>query len=434
MRNSILIVEDDKDLLDALSIGLIEAGYHIETACDVDNAVKLIKNQNIQLILSDVQLETSNGLELLSTINELSYQVPIIFMTAHGDVQDAVLAMQKGANDYITKPFELDKLVEKIKLLVETAPVQEDDFLNEKINHVYNLAKQVAFTNATVLLSGESGTGKEVLAQYIHYHSNRQDKPFVAINCAAIPDNMLEAMLFGYEKGAYTGAHQSNEGKFEQANGGTLLLDEISEMPLSLQAKLLRVLQEKEVERLGGKQAISLNVRIIATTNKDLMQAVSEKEFRSDLFFRLNVFPIHMPPLRERKEDILQLAKRFIEKYQQQISTSLSAKALEVLKNHEWPGNIRELENVIQRACILTNTNMIEPQHIILEDIKPQSNTIMGESELSDQLASKEHELILNVLNKYNGNRTEVAKSLGISPRTLRYKIAKMKSLGYQLP
>lgn len=436
MNHTLLIIEDDCDLQDALAFGLSACGYQVLKASDIKHAITILNDQAVDLIVSDVQLANSNGFELLEADVYRNHAMPLIYMTAHGCIQDAVSAIQKGAADYITKPFELQSLVEKIQGLL---PIQASDnqcLNNDKIKHVYNLAKQVAPTDATVLLTGESGTGKEVLARYIHQSSNRADHPFIAINCAAIPDNMLEALLFGYEKGSFTGAHQTSAGKFEQANGGTILLDEISEMPLTLQAKLLRILQEKEVERLGGKKPIPLDVRVIANTNKDLMSAVTQKKFRSDLYFRLNVFPIHLPPLRERLEDLKPLTMQFIRKFQQVTEQSIEETVFPILKGYHWPGNIRELENVIQRACILAGQSKIASQHVCLGaaagDISQQENE--APTQLSDQLSNTEHEHIMRILQQHQGNRSEVAKTLGISPRTLRYKIAKMKSLGYELP
>lgn len=436
MNNKVLIIEDDADLLEAISSGLTYEKYSVETACNSTAALEKIKNNNFNIILSDVQLPNENGLDFLSVLKERNVLTPIIFMTAHANVKDAVFALQNGASDYITKPFELNDLIEKMstKILENTSDKHKEKYSDQKMDDVYQLAKQVAQTSATVLLSGESGTGKEVIARYIYENSSRNTKPFVAINCAAIPDNMLEALLFGYEKGAFTGAHQASEGKFEQANGGTLLLDEVSEMPLGLQAKILRVLQEKEVERLGSKKAISLDVRIIATTNRDLKLAVSKNEFRGDLYFRLNVFPISLPPLRNRKNDIIHFASYFVEKYSQTQFCSLSDKALNKLLSYRWPGNVRELENVIQRACIISQSDIILPEHIFIEELSIDSSEANKAAELSETLESAEHEAILENLKAVNGNRTETAKLLGISPRTLRYKLAKMKELGFSIP
>lgn len=299
------------------------------------------------------------------------------------------------------------------------------------------LAGRVAISEATVFLTGESGTGKEVFARFIHQNSRRAEGPFVAINCAAIPDNMLEAVLFGYEKGAFTGAYESRGGKFEQANGGTLLLDEISEMALSLQAKLLRVLQEREVERLGARKLIALNVRVLATSNRNLRAQVANGRFREDLYYRLNVFPLHLPPLRERKDDILPLARSFIARNStDQPSCTLSEQAQYRLRNHDWPGNVRELDNVIQRALILKPGAVIEAEHIRFE--QPQACEIDATADrcstLGNDLKSREQELIIQALNSGNGSRKKAAEMLGISPRTLRYKLARLREAGVAIP
>lgn len=439
MSKSILIVEDDQDLREAIMIGLTCKKYKVYESASLDEAESILKENRIDLILADVQLDQDNGLDLLGRTGQYNSRPPIIYMTAHARIDHAVYAIQKGAVDYLTKPFELVELIEKIENTIVSNDYNKsiDNVMSNhaQMVHIYRLAGQVAPTNATVMLTGESGTGKEILAQFIHAHSNRADKPFVAVNCAAIPDNMLEAMLFGYEKGAFTGAHQSTPGKFEQANHGTLLLDEVSEMPLTLQAKLLRVIQEKEVERLGGKNLISLDVRIIATTNRDLAQAVRENQFRSDLYFRLNVFPLNLVPLRERKEDIANLAKHFLNKYKQNNNQRISKRALEKLESHVWPGNVRELENVIQRACIICNAAELDVKDIVLESMMPENEVQANRNgDLSVQIKHAEHDVIVEFLKKYNGNKSKVAEMLGISPRTLRYKLAKMKELGFVIP
>lgn len=297
---------------------------------------------------------------------------------------------------------------------------------NEQIKQIYNLALKLANQNIAVLISGESGTGKEVLSQYIHEHSNRSQHTFVGINCAAIPENMLESILFGYEKGAFTGAHQTTLGKFELAHNGTLLLDEVTEMPLVLQAKLLRVLQEKEVERIGGKKPIKIDVRIIATTNRNLKKEVQEGRFREDLYYRLNVFPIHLPALRERKDEIVPLAEKFLSG-----NINLAEATKQKIIQHNWPGNIRELQNVILRAKIFCNEQIVLPEDIVFDDTESNQIITKVDSNLEDKLDRKEFEIIQSTLIECNDNRTEVSKKLGISTRTLRYKIAKMKEMGW---
>lgn len=324
--------------------------------------------------------------------------------------------------------IENQSLVEPLKKIENTVFTNKNFAVieNNQIKQIYNLALKVANQNIAVLISGESGTGKEVLSQYIHEHSNRSQNTFIGINCAAIPENMLESMLFGYEKGAFTGAHQTSIGKFELANNGTLLLDEVTEMPLLLQAKLLRVLQEKEVERIGGKKPIKIDVRIIATTNRNLKKEVQEGRFREDLYYRLNVFPIFLPSLRERKDEIIPLAEKFLSD-----NIHLSETAKKKIMQHNWPGNIRELQNVILRAKIFCNGQVILPEDIVFDDNNLNQSNSKIDSCLENELDKKEFEIIQSTLIECNENRTEVSKKLGISTRTLRYKIAKMKEMGW---
>jgi two-component system response regulator FlrC len=300
-----------------------------------------------------------------------------------------------------------------------------------------DLARRVAATDCTVLLVGESGTGKEVLARLIHRASPRSARNFVAVNCAAIPENMLEAMLFGYERGSFTGAHASHAGKFEQAQGGTLLLDEITEMPLSLQAKLLRVLQEKEVERIGGTGALALDVRVLATTNRNLRSEVAAGRFREDLYYRLNVFPLALSPLRDRRDDILPLATHLLQLRSRigQRIPALSADVAHLLLTYAWPGNVRELDNLLQRALVLTDGSVIEPEHILFEKQPTHIDASLSESPMLQQTRERaERDVILQALRAANGSRREVAEKLGISPRTLRYKLARIRSAGIEVP
>lgn len=366
----ILIVEDDNTLADVLIETIEEAGYDCHHADNGRQAFQLATKIQPDLIISDVRMDGVSGIEFLQSIHEKMPAIPVILMTAYSEVDDAVKAMQLGAVDYLQKPFSSEFLLNKINRFLK--PVFDGKGFDpiakcESSRGLLQLASKVAASDVNVLIEGESGSGKEVVAQYIHLHSSRSDKPFVAVNCAAIPDNMLEAMLFGYEKGAFTGAYKSAPGKFEQADGGTLLLDEVSEMPLALQAKLLRVLQEKEVERLGGQAVLSLDVRVIATTNRKLQEAVHEGSFREDLYFRLNVFPLLCLPLRERKADIVPLANYLISKYchkKRPIVPSLSKDAEDLLRQYSWPGNVRELDNVIQRALVLCEQDVIQACHL----------------------------------------------------------------------
>ena len=442
MRDTqVLIVEDDSDLREAIVDTLEASNFRVSSVADAEQAMEWLAKFHCELMISDVNMPGMNGYQLMRKVASEWPQIPVLIMTAYGSISNAVEAMRNGAVDYLEKPFSTEKLVRIVEKYVNVAvsdeePVAEDD----QTRRLFQLAKKVAQTDSSVMIMGESGTGKEVLARYIHSHSTRCNQPFVAINCAAIPENMLEATLFGHEKGAFTGAHQSSAGKFEQANGGTLLLDEISEMDISLQAKLLRVLQEKEVERIGGKKAIKLDVRVLATTNRNLKQAVEGGSFREDLYYRLCVFPLMWKPLRERPADILPLAKRMIAN--KAVASGGRIVALDTtaeirLKQHKWPGNIRELDNVIQRALILCANGVITGDDIFI----PEDDANMlamdapeleaeGASALGEDLKKREFELILDTLRSLGGSKKRTAEKLGISPRTLRYKLARMRECG----
>ncbi|TVO79031.1 sigma-54-dependent transcriptional regulator [Sedimenticola selenatireducens] len=443
---TVLIVEDDKTLREALCDTLELSGYTVASAVDGKSALKVLENKSVGLVVSDVQMQPMDGHELLARIKSRYPTLPVLMMTAFGNIEKAVSAMRQGATDYLAKPFEPSLLIEKVKQCIQHAEPVDDQVIADDLRtrELVNLAGRVAKSQATVCIGGESGTGKEVFARYIHRQSNCADGPFVAINCAAIPDNMLEAMLFGYEKGAYTGAYNSAPGKFEQAQEGTLLLDEVSEMSLPLQAKLLRVLQEKEVERLGGRKVIPLNVRILATTNRNLREEVAAGRFREDLFYRLSVFPLHLPPLRERPRDILPLAQfllRRICQSQQIAEPQLSQAAEQKLLDHKWPGNVRELDNVMQRGLILCDGSEISPDSLCFEmDMPvpqaPSKEIAEGASKgcLSEDLRSVEEKMILDALSNDRTSRKEVAERLGISQRTLRYKIARLRDAGVAIP
>lgn len=355
----VLLVEDDPDLAEAITAGLTLANLSCIHCSSAEEACKILSSYSVGIVVSDVGLPQASGLQLLKILRQNFSQLPMILMTAYGDIHQAVQALKMGASDYLAKPFELTDLVGKITKLIITPQVDDSIAFNPGKKHRYiELAKTVAASDCSVMLRGESGTGKEVVSRYIHSHSPRKNKPFVGINCAAIPENMLESTLFGFEKGAFTGAYAARMGKFEQADQGTLLLDEISEMDINLQAKLLRVLQEGEVERLGAKEARSVNVRIIATTNRDLGDEVAAGRFRQDLYFRLNVFPIVVPPLRHRIDDLPYLASHFLAKYGSK--AQLTDDAIEWLGKQHWPGNIRELENLVQRVTILSNETLVD--------------------------------------------------------------------------
>ena len=401
MSPSVLVVEDDLSLRQALCDTLELAGFNVEGARDGHDALDVIRSAPPSLIISDVQMGGMDGITLLREVKNKTPDLPMLLMTAFGTIEQAVGAMRGGAVDYLVKPFEAKVLVSKVSQLLEPRVVVDREMVavDAKTQALLPLAERVAASEVTVLITGESGTGKEVLAQFIHRSSPRRNSPFIAINCAAIPENMLEAVLFGYEKGAFTGAHKSNQGKFEQAQGGTLLLDEKSEMGMGLQAKLLRVLQEREVERLGGKVMINLDVRVLATSNCDMRAAVERGDFREDLYYRLNVFPLWLPPLRERADDVLPLAEVLIERAaraQNRRAPVLSRGAIARLASHSWPGNVRELDNTIQRALVLAPGDVIEPNDLSLETVhdrgsEPSHQTIESAGDgLGDELRSKE--------------------------------------------
>lgn len=434
----VLIVEDDPVLREALAETMTIAGHTYITAKDGKEALTLLELHNPSVVLTDVRMDNLDGYQLLSTIQKNRPSIPVILMTAYGSVEDAVNAMRYGAVDYLQKPFSAQVLTEKINKFIKNDfniengdPIAQDP----KSQALLSMALKVAQSDVGVMISGESGTGKEVLAHFIHDHSQRRKEPFVAINCAAIPEQMLEATLFGYEKGSFTGAYKSTAGKFEQAQGGTLLLDEVSEMSLSLQAKLLRVLQEKEVERIGSNKIISLDVRILATTNRQLKTEVEAGRFREDLFYRLNIFPLQWHPLRERKSDIIPLANYLIRKHCQHkepIVPVISSAAQKLMLAYAWPGNARELDNVIQRALVLQVQGIIEAEHLQLAALQEEATLVSEEKVCGNKnLQVNEFELIKQTLQEHSGNRQQVAALLGVSERTLRYKLAKMREEGY---
>lgn len=436
MMPRILIVEDDPTLRMALRDTLETAEFQVFEAENGKEGLLQLMHQDIDVVVSDVQMDEMDGEQLLRATREKFPSIPFVMMTAHASVERAVAAMRDGATDYLQKPFEAASLVETVKRMVKRSGLDASEMIakDAKTKEILAIVDRVAPSDASIMISGESGTGKEVLAKTIHNRSARSESDFVALNCAAIPENMLEAILFGYDKGAFTGATVAREGKFEQANGGTLLLDEISEMALELQAKLLRVLQEQEVERLGGKTTIPLDVRVLATTNRNLVEEVADGRFREDLYFRLNVFPIDLPPLRKRVDDIIPLAYRFIERFGVGKSLSLSEDAKNVLISHRWRGNIRELGNCIHRACILASGSVIERQDIIFDALVDAGSSSTATVSAPEVLKTNERELILSTLKDTNGNRKIASERLGISGRTLRYKLAKFKEQGIEVP
>ena len=451
---TVLVVEDDKDLQEALCETLSLAGIHTLAANDGRMAIDMLNHEKVDMVVSDVQMQRMDGHALLKAIKEEYTNLPVLLMTAHGNVQKAIEAIRLGAVDYLVKPFDAEVLVNTVEQYVGSEAVGSDFVAVSDVTlNVLRIAERVSDSDATVMITGESGTGKEVLARYIHKHSPRAEKPFVAINCAAIPDNMLEATLFGYEKGAFTGAYKASAGKFEQAQGGTLLLDEISEMDTGLQAKLLRVLQEREVERLGGSELIKLDVRILATSNRNMRDEVAQGNFREDLYYRLNVFPLELPPLHARREDIVPIAEQLLLRHavkSGKIIPEINASAAKSLEQHSWPGNVRELDNVLQRALILHKDNVVDAQDIMYEQecekpveitasetvnktVKTESDASRSDT-LDKDLKRTEHNRIIDVLKSCMGNRKVAAETLGISPRTLRYKLARMRDDGVVFP
>ena len=442
-KTTILIVEDDAGLREALLDTLLLGNYEVVAADCAEEALMVLSSRSVDLVVSDIQMGEMSGLTLLKSIKTKYPNMPVLLMTAYATIDDAVQAMRDGATDYLSKPFAPEVL---LNLVGRYAPAQKIESRTPIVADpsslkLLELSRKVAKSDATVMVMGPSGSGKEVLSRYIHDQSPRSDAPVVAINCAAIPENMLESTLFGYEKGAFTGAIQACPGKFEQAQDGTLLLDEITEMDLAPQAKRLRVLQEREVERLGGRKTVKLNVRVIATSNRDLRKAVDAGEFREDLYYRLNVFPIEWRPLSERPGDIVPLAEHLVQRHasSQGLGTiRLSAAARNKLSQYSWPGNVRELENVVQRALILCEHNEIDASDLMIdEDMTAPVETLqehVEENRLGSELRYQEHQIILDTLVSCNGKRKDVAEKLGISPRTLRYKLARMREDGIEVP
>ncbi len=455
---SILVVDDDPALRDAISLILEAAGHRVALAASGPEALETLERQRFNLVISDLRMDPMDGLELLARIRSLNPQLPVLLMTAFGDVDKAVAAMRGGACEFLMKPFESSVLLENVRRYATVTPSQDDMVAEDvRTRNVLAMAARVAETDASVLITGESGTGKEVFARYLHEHSRRKGGPFVAINCAAIPENLLEATLFGYEKGSFTGAQSAQAGKFEQAQGGTILLDEISEMPLGLQAKLLRVLQEREVERVGGKKPIALDIRVLSTSNRDMLREVQAGRFREDLYYRLNVFPLEIPALRERPADIVPLANHFISRHGERIGKTarIAGNAAEILAVWHWPGNVRELENTVQRALILAAGDSISAEDVKLclpgwdkpvPAVSSPSTAVSAPAAVFTSLPAAaasiseaqptnmkdlEKQHILDVLKSVSGSRKKAVEKLGISERTLRYKLQQYRDEGW---
>jgi DNA-binding NtrC family response regulator len=438
----ILVVDDDNLMREFLDETLRRSRYSVDLASTGDEALKKIKSREYDVILSDIRMPKMSGMELLKAVKDNSPQSKVMLMTAYGTIENAVEAMKLGAFDYVTKPFSADDIELKIKRAIEYKRLEWENKLlrtevagkyrfkniigkSPQIQKVFEMVDSIADSKASVLITGESGTGKELIAKAIHYNSPRKDLPFVKINCAALPENLMESELFGHEKGAFTGAIKKTRGRFELAHQGTLLLDEISEIPLSLQAKLLRVLQEREFERVGSGDTIQVDVRIISTSNQNLPELIQKGKFREDLYFRLNVIPIHIEPLRERKEDIIPLAEYFLEKYKKENNRNIkgiSEKVYQMFMEYHWPGNVRELENYIERAVVTSRGNVLNiedfPKGLLLKTEQQAQEFKVGQT-----VYDAEKALILKTLEACAGNRTKAAQTLGISVRTLRNKL-----------
>jgi len=453
--NTILIVDDEPNYLIVLSELLAEEGYETLTADNGRDALETVRRHDLDLIITDMQMPGMDGFSLLDEVKRINPHLPVIMITAYGEVEKAVRAMRGGAFNYLTKPFNNDELVASIAKAVEHYGLHRENLRlhgevkgryrfdniigkSTAMRQIYSLIEKLAPTAATVLITGESGTGKELVAKAIHYNSPRAEQPFVSLNCAALPESLLESELFGHEKGAFTGAVDTRKGKFEAAAGGTIFLDEIGEMPLSTQAKLLRVLQEKCFERLGSNKTIKVDLRIIAATNKDLKDEVDNRRFREDLFYRLNVIHIPLPPLRERSEDIPLLARYFCEKYAEQAGRpelTLAAETVSLLMSLPWEGNIRELENTIERATILAAGPEIMPEDVYPEggspaaaDLGPEiqlEQLIPANATLPEVLNGIEEKMVRKALDEANFVQTKAAKRLGITKSLLQYKMRK---------
>ena len=444
---TILIIEDEARMRRLLELDLGEAGFQTFSVRSAEDGLDLLRREHVDVVLTDLKLPGSSGLELLQSVKRQHAALPVIVMTAYGTVETAVEAMKAGASDYILKPFSLAEMRIVVQKELDVRRLREEnrslrealgqryDFPNiiarsAKMQEVLALVEQVAPTMSTVLIGGVSGVGKDLIARMIHQRSNRSSGPFIKINSSAIPETLLESELFGYEKGAFTGAAATKPGKFELADKGTLFLDEIGDVPPATQVKLLRVLQEREFERLGGTRTLKVDVRLIAATNRDLRAALEQGTFREDLYYRLNVVPIDVPPLREHKEDIPDLATLFLTRFAQQSSktlTSIAPEAMKKLMDFHWPGNVRELENIIERATTLARGPAIQPEDIHLDSapVKNHSSSpaLLPEGKTLDQW---EDEIIREAYRRANGNKSQAARMLGLSRNALRYRLEKI--------
>jgi DNA-binding NtrC family response regulator len=435
-RKKILLAENDIDSQSHHICKIfLESGYHVKTATNGRLAYEEIIKNHYDLVISDLNLSQINGISLLKRIKECNTRLPVILIADEACVNEAVEAMKLGADDFLLKPLT-SKMMELIHTFVangsngkrKEVPKKRFKIItqNKKMEKLLEIAKDIADSKASIFIQGESGTGKELFARYIHHYSSRRDEPFVAVNCAALPENLLESELFGHEKGAFTGAISRKKGKFELANHGTLLLDEVTEMDYQLQSKLLRVLQEREIDRIGGMNPVPVDVRYLATTNRDIEKQIKDGKFREDLHYRLNVIPFHLPPLRERKDDVPLLAKHFVEKYCELDNRSvkgLTDEAIASLMQMTWKGNVRELENIIERAVLMCKEDLISNKDLFLTEKDRQPNFVTQPIAPAVSLKEIEKNVILNTIDHTNGNRTHAAEILGISVRTLRNKM-----------
>jgi DNA-binding NtrC family response regulator len=450
LHKNILVVDDEVEMRIALETTLKREGHTITLAENGEQALERFNEGHFDLVLTDVKMPKMNGVELLKALKKKSSQTVAIMMTAYGDIDNAVETIKAGAFDYLLKPFSAEILIATVNraFLDESSTKNVRNHLKPEINkntlgerriitqnkkmlELIKFVENIAYSKSTVLIMGDTGTGKEMFARYIHQMSPRAQKPFMAVNCAALPEGLLETELFGHEKGAFTGAIERKDGKFELANKGTLLLDEVTEMSLPLQAKLLRVLQEHEIDKVGGRASVPVDVRIVATTNRDIKERIREKQFREDLYYRLNVIPLKLIPLRDRIDDIQALAEHFIEKHSKGLNKNISNIAdetIELLKKYSWPGNVRELENIIERATLMCQESTLLPSHLFFDEEEIHIEKSPPLAKFKGTIYDMEKELIAQTLEEVNGNKTKAAENLGISIRTLRNKLASYKN------
>jgi DNA-binding NtrC family response regulator len=450
LKKNILVVDDEIEMRIALETTLKREGHSITVAENGKQALEKFSADSFDLVLTDVNMPKMNGVELLNALKNKSPQTVAIMMTAYGDIDNAVETIKAGAFDYLLKPFSAEILIATVnraflnKSFTKNEPVRLTSKIskpsgqgrriitqNTQMLELIKFVENISYSRSTVLIMGDTGTGKEMFARHIHQTSPRAEKPFMAVNCAALPEGLLETELFGHEKGAFTGAIERKDGKFELAHKGTLLLDEVTEMSLPLQAKLLRVLQEHEIDKVGGRTPIPIDVRIVATTNRNIKKRIQENQFREDLYYRLNVIPLKLIPLRDRIDDIQTLAEHFIEKHSKGLNKSISHIAnetIELLQKYRWPGNVRELENIIERATLMCQEDTLLPSHLFFDEEDIQIGKTQPLENFRGTIYDMEKELINQTLEEVNGNKTKAAESLGISIRTLRNKLAAYKN------